>query len=63
MILDLADSVPAADKADARKTVRETIGRLRGQGTPTDVWVRPNSFDSAMFGTDAQEVIAPGLVG
>src|ERR1700678_4376566 len=32
IILDLEDSVPAADKADARKTVRETIGRIRAQG-------------------------------
>ena len=33
LILDLEDSVPAADKADARKTVRETIGRLREAGS------------------------------
>ena len=63
MILDLEDSVPAADKADARKTVRETIGRLRGQGTRTDVWVRPNSYDSGLFGADVEEVIVPGLAG
>jgi len=63
MILDLEDSVPAADKADARKTVRETIGRLREQGPRTDVWVRPNSYDSGLFGADAEEVIVPGLAG
>jgi len=32
IILDLEDSVPATDKADARKTVHETIGRLREHG-------------------------------
>jgi citrate lyase subunit beta / citryl-CoA lyase len=63
MILDLEDSVPAADKADARKTVRETIGRLRQQGPRTDVWVRPNSYDSGLFGADAEEVLVPGLTG
>lgn len=46
VILDLEDSVPAADKAEARKTVRETIWRLREQGVRSDVWVRPNSYDS-----------------
>ena len=63
LILDLEDSVPAADKADARQTVRETIGRLREQGTRADVWVRPNSYDSGLFGADAEEVIVPGLAG
>ena len=63
LILDLEDSVPAADKADARQTVRETIGRLREQGTRADVSVRPNSYDSGLFGADAEEVIVPGLDG
>jgi len=63
MILDLEDSVPVADKAEARKTVRETIGRLRGQDVRTDVWVRPNSYDSGLFGADVEEVIVPGLAG
>ena len=63
IILDLEDSVPSADKADARKTVRETLGRLRQQGPRTDVWVWPNSYDSALFGADAEEVIVPGLAG
>ena len=63
MILDLEDSVPATDKADARKTVRETIERLREHGTRADVWVRPNSYDSGLFGADVEEVIVPGLAG
>lgn len=63
VILDLEDSVPAADKADARKIVRDTIGRLHEEGVRADVWVRPNSFDSGLFGADAEEVLVPGLAG
>jgi citrate lyase subunit beta/citryl-CoA lyase len=63
LILDLEDSVPAADKAEARRTVRETIGRLASQGVGADVWVRPNSFDSGLFGADVEEVLVPGLAG
>ena len=60
-ILDLEDSVPAVDKADARKTVRETIGRLRGLGTRANG--SANSYDSGLFGADVEEVIVPGLAG
>jgi citrate lyase subunit beta/citryl-CoA lyase len=63
VILDLEDSVPVADKADARKIVRETIGRLREQGVRADVWVRPNSYDTGLFGADLEEVTVPGLAG
>ena len=63
LILDLEDSVPAAEKTDARKIVRETIGRLRANVVRSDVWVRPNSYDSGLFGADAEEVITEGLAG
>jgi citrate lyase subunit beta / citryl-CoA lyase len=63
IILDLEDSVPAAGKAGARATVRETIGRLRGTGTRADVWVRPNDYGSGLFGADAEAVMVPGLAG
>jgi citrate lyase subunit beta/citryl-CoA lyase len=63
VILDLEDSVPAADKADARKIVRETIERLREQGIRADVWVRPNPYDSGLFGADVEEVATAGLAG
>lgn len=63
VILDLEDSVPATDKADARKTVRETIDRLRSQGVRADVWVRPNSVDSGLFGADVEQVVTDGLSG
>nr|WP_255426522.1 CoA ester lyase [Pseudonocardia sp. C8] len=63
VILDLEDSVPAAEKADARKIVRETIGRLHAEGVRADVWVRPNPYDSGLFGTDVEEIAVPGLAG
>jgi citrate lyase subunit beta/citryl-CoA lyase len=63
VILDLEDSVPAGDKNNARKTVRDTIGRLTDQGVRADIWVRPNSVDSGLFGADVEEVLVPGLAG
>ncbi|WP_408641977.1 aldolase/citrate lyase family protein [Saccharopolyspora oryzae] len=61
VILDLEDSVPAADKAEARKTVRETIGRLREQGVRSDIWVRPNSYDSVLFAALPRTGLHPPL--
>jgi citrate lyase subunit beta / citryl-CoA lyase len=63
IILDLEDSVPAADKAAARATVGQTIARLREQRPRADVWVRPNSFDTTRFGADVEAVLVPGLAG
>jgi citrate lyase subunit beta / citryl-CoA lyase len=63
LILDLEDSVPADAKDEARKVVRDTIGRLRAQGVRADLWVRPNSMDSGLFGADVEQVIVPGLAG
>jgi citrate lyase subunit beta/citryl-CoA lyase len=63
LILDLEDSVPADAKDEARKVVRDTIGRLTAQGVRADIWVRPNSMDSGLFGADAEQVIVPGLAG
>ncbi|CAM3036360.1 HpcH/HpaI aldolase/citrate lyase family protein [Skermania piniformis] len=63
VILDLEDSVPVADKADARKTVAETIGRLGGDDVRADLWVRPNSSVTGLLGGDLEAVVQPGLVG
>ncbi len=63
IICDLEDSVPAADKAAARAAVRDTAGRLRRAGARADVWVRPNSYDSGLFGADVEEVLVPGVAG
>ena len=63
LILDLEDSVPAANKEEARATVRATITRLREQGVRADLWVRPNSVDSGLFGADVEGVMVDGLAG
>ncbi len=63
VILDLEDSVPAGDKAEARSTVRATIQRLHEGGVRSDVWVRPNSLSSGLFGADVEAVLTPGLAG
>lgn len=63
LILDLEDSVPAADKATARETVRDTLGRLASEQVRADVWVRPNSMDSGLFGADVEKVLVPGVAG
>lgn len=63
LILDLEDSVPVTEKADARTIVRETIGRLRAAGVRADVWARPNSYDTGLFGADVEAVVVPGLAG
>lgn len=63
VILDLEDSVPVAEKDDARKTTAETIDRLNGQGVRADLWVRPNSSVTGLLGADLEAVIQPGLAG
>ena len=63
IILDLEDAVPAASKQEARETVRATVERLAKAGIAADLWVRPNSLDSGLFGADAEAVLVPGLAG
>ena len=63
LILDLEDSVPVALKDEARQTVRDTIVRLRDDGVQADVWVRPNSMDSGLFGADLEQVVMAGVSG
>ena len=63
IILDLEDSVPAGEKGQARKTVRDTIDRLDAANVPAGVWVRPNSADSGLMGADLECVMTRGLDG
>jgi citrate lyase subunit beta/citryl-CoA lyase len=63
VILDLEDSVPPALKGEARQAVRDTIERLRAANTRADVWVRPNSLDSGLFGADVEQVVKAGISG
>jgi len=63
IILDLEDSVPAGEKGQARKTVRDTIDRLDAANVRAGVWVRPNSADSGLMGADLECVMTRGLDG
>ncbi|MEV0063354.1 CoA ester lyase [Nocardia sp. NPDC050718] len=63
LILDLEDSVPAAEKIEARATVAATIDRLTGVGVRPDLWVRANPEVSGLLGGDLEAVVRPGLAG
>lgn len=63
IILDLEDSVPPQEKEMARAQVRDTITRLRVANCRADVWVRPNSSDTGLQGSDFEAVMVPGLTG
>ena len=60
LLLDLEDSVPAAEKAVARAAVREYAPKIPGER----VWVRPNAIDSDDGRADLDAIIGTkGLVG
>ncbi|MGB2798823.1 MAG: CoA ester lyase [Dehalococcoidia bacterium] len=61
LVLDLEDSVPAAEKANARAMVRDAITgpALKGQR----VFVRINSIGSGLMEDDLEAVITPGIDG
>jgi citrate lyase subunit beta / citryl-CoA lyase len=63
VILDLEDSVPIHEKADARATVAKSIEALAGAGENVGVWVRPNGWESGLAGLDLEQVVLPGLHG
>jgi citrate lyase subunit beta / citryl-CoA lyase len=63
IVLDLEDSVPQAEKAAARRQVRDSIERLRGTGTGAGLLVRVNGLATRLTGADLEEVVVPGLDG
>lgn len=63
IILDLEDSVPPAEKVEARVTVAGTIDRLAGEGIRPDLWVRCNPDETGLLNGDLEAVIRPGLTG
>jgi citrate lyase subunit beta / citryl-CoA lyase len=63
LILDLEDSVPAAEKEQGRKTVADTIDRLTADGVRPDLWVRANPEVSGLLSADLEAVVRPGLTG
>ena len=64
VVLDLEDSVPAAEKEAARATVAATIAEVRGARTPdVGLFVRPNALGTRLAGGDLEAVVVPGLTG
>jgi citrate lyase subunit beta/citryl-CoA lyase len=59
-IIDFEDSVPAAEKASARKCLAAFAPSLQGKS----IWVRPNASDSPHFGEDLAAICkTPGVTG
>ena len=63
IVLDLEDSVPENEKAAARVTVRESIGRLRALSPTVGILVRVNGLATRQTGADLEEIVTPGLDG
>jgi citrate lyase subunit beta/citryl-CoA lyase len=63
LILDLEDSVPPAEKDDARAAVRASVQRLAAGTATPGVWVRPNAWESRLAGADLEAVVGAGLDG
>jgi len=61
LVLDLEDSVPPAEKEQARALVRDSLAglALRGQ----KVFVRVNALSTGLIQSDLEAVVGPGLDG
>lgn len=57
VILDLEDAVPDGEKQHARRTVAESVRRLRAEHPWLGVLVRPNGIDTPHAGRDVAEVV------
>ncbi|MCW2529078.1 MAG: CoA ester lyase [Pseudonocardiales bacterium] len=63
IVLDLEDSVPLAEKAAARETAADTIGRLRKESEKVGLFVRVNPQGTGLTGADLEATVVPGLTG
>jgi citrate lyase subunit beta/citryl-CoA lyase len=63
IILDVEDSVPIHEKAEARGVVAKSIERLVTTGTSVGIWVRPNGWETGLAGLDLEQIVQPGLAG
>ena len=59
--LDLEDSVPPTEKAEARKLVATSLESIASGGA--EAYVRLNSWETKLTNEDLKEVVAPGLTG
>ena len=60
IIIDLEDSVPAAEKALARANAKDALAKNDGA---KGILVRPNALDTTHFGADVAEVSHANLIG
>jgi citrate lyase subunit beta/citryl-CoA lyase len=58
---DMEDSVPAAEKANARETVRSFLPRLAARGVP--VIPRVNALDTDWIEADLAAIVGPEILG
>ena len=63
VVLDLEDSVPAAEKVGARALVAESIRRVREANSDVGLFVRVNPLATRLTGGDLEAVVVPGLTG
>jgi citrate lyase subunit beta/citryl-CoA lyase len=63
LCLDLEDSVPPAEKAQARETIGDAIARIASEHPRLGLFVRPNALDTRETGDDLAAVVVPGLTG
>jgi citrate lyase subunit beta/citryl-CoA lyase len=61
LTLDLEDSVPPAEKANARECVRENLKHVGTGGSK--VYVRVNNWETLMTNDDLEAVVHEGLAG
>ena len=63
LCLDLEDSVPGAEKGNARQGIAEAIRRIAESYPKVGLFVRPNALDTGETGDDLAAVIVPGITG
>lgn len=61
LVPDMEDSVPAAEKANARETIRAFLPRLAASGRP--IIPRVNALDTQWLEADLAAVVGPHVVG
>jgi citrate lyase subunit beta/citryl-CoA lyase len=61
LVPDMEDSVPAAEKANARETIRSLLPRLAASGRP--IIPRVNALDTEWIQADLAAVVGPHVLG
>ena len=62
IVIDLEDSVPAAEKAPAREQAAKSIRDLREASAQVGVFVRVNPHDTGLTGADLEVTVTPAAV-